>query len=107
MTRLSRSCRWATWAWVAAFVVGANVAQAADPRAGAKLYQQHCENCHGARGQGNMPGLPNFTRGEGLLQSNDKLLAVIESGKGIMPAYRGLLSPQEIRNVIAHLRTLH
>ena len=82
-------------------------AQAADPRAGAKLYKQHCANCHGERGQGNMPGMPNFARGEGLLQSNEKLRVAIENGKGIMPAYRGLLTPQEIRDVIAHMRTFN
>ena len=106
MMRLLKTSLFAVWSSLVVMMY-VTVAQAADPRAGAKTYEQHCVNCHGAGGQGNMPGIPNFARGEGLLQSNDKLLAAIENGKGIMPAYRGLLSTQEIRDVIAHLRTMH
>ncbi|ALP54909.1 hypothetical protein Tel_16645 [Candidatus Tenderia electrophaga] len=78
---------------------------AADPRNGAKLYNQHCSSCHGARGQGAMPGTPDFSRGEGLRVANASLLTVIENGSGVMPAYRGLLSTQDILDVISHLRT--
>jgi cytochrome c6 len=35
------------------------------------------------------------------------LLISIKSGKTAMPAYRGVLSDQDILNVIAYLRTLN
>lgn len=80
-------------------------AQAADPRNGAKLYNSHCASCHGPRGQGAMPGVPDFSRGQSLFRADAPLVQVIENGSGIMPAYRGLLSTQDILDVIAHLRT--
>jgi len=87
-----------------AFLFGAE-AMAADPRNGAKLYNIHCTNCHGSSGAGAMPGMPDFRRGQSLFAANHVLVAVLENGKGIMPAYRGLLTTQEILDVIAHLRT--
>lgn len=82
-------------------------AQAADAVAGAKLYAQHCKKCHGNNGQGQLPGLPDFSRGNGLLESDIVLRNRIFAGQGMMPAYRGLLSEQEVLDIIAYLRTLH
>ena len=81
-------------------------AQAADPRAGAKLYNMHCTTCHGARGVARMPGVPDFRRGGALFKSDPQLLQMIEQGGGVMPAFRGLMSTYEIMDVIAYLRTL-
>lgn len=78
---------------------------AADPRNGAKLYNIHCTNCHGSNGAGAMPGMPDFRRGQSLFKNNAFLVLVLEEGRGIMPAYRGLLTTQEMLDVIAHLRT--
>ncbi len=82
-------------------------AQAADPRNGAKIYNNHCANCHGAQGNGMMPGMPNFLRGEGLLKPDAALVQTLENGAGMMPAFRGLLTTQEMLDVIAYLRTMH
>ena len=87
-----------------AFVFGAE-AMAADPRNGAKLYNIHCTNCHGSSGAGSMPGMPDFRRGQSLFKNNEFLVKKLEEGIGIMPAYRGLLTTQEMLDVIAHLRT--
>ena len=87
-----------------AFLFGAE-AMAADPRNGAKIYNIHCTNCHGSRGAGAMPGMPDFRRGQSLFAANAVLVQVLENGQGIMPAYRGLLTTQEMLAVIAHLRT--
>lgn len=82
------------------------VAQAADPKNGATLYNQHCVNCHGQRGVPVMPGVPDFSRRERLMQSDLDLIKAISRGKGMMPAYQGLLSENEILDVISHLRNL-
>jgi cytochrome c6 len=84
----------------------AGVAQAADPMKGAKLYNERCSNCHGPRGVPTMPGVPDFSRNQRLMQSDLTLIKTISVGKGMMPAFQGLLSEQEILDVIAYLRTL-
>lgn len=80
---------------------------AADSIKGSKVYQQHCSNCHGARGVSNMSGVADFSRGEGLFKSDIDLLKLLQRGKGMMPAYQGRLSDKEILNVIAYMRTLY
>jgi cytochrome c6 len=84
----------------------APAAWAADPQKGGRLYTKNCKDCHGADGVAQMPGVPEFRRGEGLLRSDDDLLQFIRNGSGMMPAYRGLLSDRDILDVIAYLRTL-
>ncbi|MDZ4260987.1 MAG: cytochrome c [Pseudomonadota bacterium] len=83
------------------------LAQAADPRNGAKIYNNHCTGCHGAQGNGMMPGMPNFLRGEGLMKPDAALVQTLERGAGMMPAFRGLLTTQEMLDVVAYLRTIH
>jgi mono/diheme cytochrome c family protein len=74
---------------------------------GQKIYQQHCVMCHGVNGKSVMAGAANFNRGEGLFQSDHKLLERIQSGKNACPAYRGILTEQKIYDVIAYIRTLN
>ncbi|MBI5449752.1 MAG: cytochrome c [Gammaproteobacteria bacterium] len=81
--------------------------QAADPQAGKALYNRQCANCHGSNGMPQLPGLPDFTRSEGLLRADTELKSAIQAGKGMMPAFRGLLTETQILDVIAYLRTLH
>ena len=82
------------------------VAYAADPGNGAKIYATHCSGCHGDGGVSNMPGTPDFSRRERLFQPDMALLASIRDGVSVMPAYKGLLSDQEMLDVISYLRTL-
>ncbi len=79
---------------------------AADVTAGATLYQRHCEGCHGASGRGDFPGMPDFSRGEGLFKPNVTLISSIKAGKVAMPAFEGLLTDDQILDIIAYLRTL-
>ena len=81
-------------------------AHAADPRKGAKLYSEYCTDCHGNRGVPNMPGVPDFSRNQHLMQSDLALVKSISVGKGMMPAFQGRLSESDILDVIAYLRTL-
>jgi len=84
----------------------AGLAQAADTLKGAKTYNERCANCHGSRGAPTLPGVPDFSRGQHLMQSDLTLVKSISVGKGMMPAFQGRLSEQEILDVIAYLRTL-
>ena len=81
-------------------------ANAADYFNGKEVYDRHCQICHGVGGQNAVPGTPDFSRGEALLQSDSDLYRVIGQGKSAMPAYRGILSEDEARDVIAYLRSL-
>ncbi len=72
-------------------------------RAGQRLFLRNCAQCHGADAQGDEgPGLHH-------LDWTDKQIATrIRNGKkGQMPAFAGKLSPEDIREVIAYLRTLN
>ena len=86
---------------------GSGKAQAADTINGGKLYAVHCVSCHGTTGVTIMPDAPNFTQGEGLLKPDFVLLSSIKNGINAMPAYQGILTDQDILDVIVYLRTLN
>ena len=84
---------------------------------GAKLYRRYCSGCHGADGRGGahtfMPHIQNLTRRDYIEFIPDGFLftVIAEGGaavgkSGYMPAWRGTLSEQDIKDVIAYIRTL-
>lgn len=87
----------------------AAVSQAQD--SGAATYKAKCASCHGAGGSGNTPAgkstkaLP-FKSPELVSASDDDLIAATKKGKGKMPAYSGKLSDDQIKGVVAYIRTL-
>ncbi|MGY0195486.1 c-type cytochrome [Leptothrix sp. BB-4] len=93
-------------AWLLPLLLGAGLAQAADPSNGGALYQRLCAQCHGVRGQPVMPVSPDFSSPTALLKPDLALLAVIRDGQGAMPAYQGQLKDREMLDLVAHLRTL-
>lgn len=81
-------------------------ATGADIIRGADLYRTHCVSCHGANGVSTWPGAPNIARREGMMQPDMALLQRLRTGKGAKPGFQGLMSDQDILNVIAYSRTL-
>ena len=81
-------------------------AQAADVFAGSRIYDRHCEQCHGPDGRGLAAGTPDFQAGAALMQPDLTIYRTVSGGKGGMPSFRGILDEQEILDVIAYLRTL-
>lgn len=79
---------------------------AADRQNGRVIYEMHCVGCHGEGGNSIDPTVPSFVNGDGLFMMDSELLDRIRKGNQTMPAFRGLLSDQEIRDVISYLRTL-
>lgn len=79
---------------------------AADRKNGRSIYDMHCVGCHGESGKSVDPTIPNFADGDGLVLMDSELLDRIRKGNQTMPAFRGLLSDQEIRDVISYLRSL-
>ncbi len=85
----------------------AGQAHAANPDRGQQLYGTYCANCHGDRGTPIWPGTPDFKRSASLMRPDGQLLAVIRRGKGVMPAYAGVIREREMLDLLAFLRTLN
>ncbi len=88
-----------------AIFAGSQIALAADIDHGRRLYGQHCQVCHGIQGTAQIPGAPDFSRGERLLRPNHDLILAIRHGKGMMPAFEGRFEDQAYFDLIAYLRT--
>jgi mono/diheme cytochrome c family protein len=78
---------------------------------GEALYKAKCAACHGADGKGETTvGKSNKVRDLGSAdvqgQSDDAIAAIISSGKGKMPAYGKSLKPEQIKDLVAYIRTL-
>ena len=94
--------------------------QAQDAAAGQEIYEQYCALCHGPQGKGdgslsaNLDPKPrNHTDGAYMNALSDAhLLNIVGGGGGaaglspIMPAWKDILSAQQIRDVVAFVRTL-
>jgi cytochrome c6 len=78
---------------------------------GDALYKTKCAGCHGADGKGQTSmGKANNIRDLGSAdvqaQSDDAIGGIIGSGKGKMPAYGKSLKPEQIKDLVAFIRTL-
>ena len=78
---------------------------------GADTYKAKCQMCHGADGMGATPAgkamkaIP-FTDPEILKKSDADLIAATTNGKGKMPPFKDLLTPDQVDHVIAYLHSL-
>jgi mono/diheme cytochrome c family protein len=83
----------------------------ADDAASANLFQTKCAACHGADGAG------NTTVGKTLMvkdlrdpeiqkATDDALTMIITKGKDKMPAYEKSLKPDDIKGLVAFIRSL-
>lgn len=93
---------------------------------GSRTYQQHCASCHGPNGegaavwktpnaQGELPPPPHGPEGHTWRHADAQLDRMIREGwrdpfnkttRLTMPGFGDVLADQEIRAVIAHLKTL-
>lgn len=83
-----------------------------DPVAGSEVYNGTCVACHGEDGTGAVPGVPDFTRSDGVLAKGDEVLMKhVEEGFQspgsllAMPPKGGdeSLTMDDIMNVLAYL----
>lgn len=77
----------------------------------ATLFKTKCAACHGPDGKGETPmGKANKLRdlgsGDVQTQSDDELGAIIAAGKGKMPAYGKSLKPEQVKELVAYIRSL-
>ena len=105
---------------VAVIIVGSQLALAAptetgqpnvDQVKGRKIFAKHCAGCHGPEGRGDGylllgPDPANLTRSTTKKKPDALLLQTIHEGKPNMPSWKGRLSEDESRAVLAYIRTL-
>ena len=85
------------------------------PEAGKIIFEERCASCHGLQGRGDGPQAPFLSPQPASLisagtavKSDQELLKVIANGKPrtAMPAWNGLLTESQQRDVVAYIRTL-
>jgi cytochrome c6 len=91
---------------MAAFIAGPAFAQAPGD-----LYKAKCAMCHGADGlaattMGKNMKVLSFKDPKMLSASDTQFFASTKNGLNKMPAYNGKLTDQQIKDVIAYIRTL-
>jgi cytochrome c6 len=84
---------------------------AADESAGATVYKAKCLTCHAKDGSGNTPvgkslQSADLRSAEVQKKSDAELTESVSEGKGNMPAFKTLLSEDEIHSVLGYVRTL-
>jgi mono/diheme cytochrome c family protein len=98
---------------VVALVVG-SIVFAGDAAKGKVIYEKNCVVCHGAGGKGDGPAgammnphPADFTSSVTQKKSDAELLKTIESGRPGTPmaAWKGTLSPEQIQDVLAYVRS--
>ena len=93
---------------IVAMVFAPLAAFAAD---GAAVYKAKCGSCHGPDGKGETSigkamKLRSLAAADVQKTSDADLTKVISDGKGKMPAYKGKLTADEIKALVAFIRTL-
>jgi cytochrome c oxidase cbb3-type subunit 3 len=90
-----------------------------DPAKGKEIFEQMCAGCHGTRGDGGeghsggfSPVITTLAKKEYMSQvPDDYLMLIIKKGGAYMgkiatmPAWEKRLSDDEIRSIVAHIRT--
>ncbi len=73
------------------------------------LYKSKCAVCHGADGAGSATGKKmgahDFTTGDVQGMSDTELSTIITNGKNKMPKYGASLKPEDIKGLVAYIRT--
>jgi cytochrome c6 len=70
---------------------------------GAKVYKQYCVVCHGPDGKLGLNGAKDLTISK--FSEAERIVQVTE-GKGAMTPFKNVLSPEEIKAVVAYTLTL-
>jgi cytochrome c6 len=93
------------WSLLVALLFGVQTASAQDRamiEAGAAVYAENCATCHGERlvNTGSAFDLRKLGAGD-----RARFDQAVNDGKGQMPAWGGLLSPEEIDQIWAYIRS--
>jgi mono/diheme cytochrome c family protein len=114
---------WAPWALSAALALSVGAAFAKpdgtstmptkrppDYEVGKRLWAQSCWQCHGEDGKGGGPAAAALVGGvaslEGKVRGNDfdRLVKVVQNGRGAMPAYSEDIDEHDTRRILQYLK---
>ena len=89
------------------------IAKTADSiRQGKELFAQHCASCHGAFGEGDGPAAAQLTpKPANLREMADQhpdgdFFWKIAQGRGAMPAWKGVLTEEQIWHLVNYIKSL-
>src|SRR5277367_5249761 len=78
----------------------------ADVAAAAATYKAKCASCHGADGKGKEAlKTQDFASAAVQGMSDADLTTIITDGKGKMPAYAKSMKPDQVKDLVAYIRT--
>lgn len=69
-------------------------------------YDRYCAACHGFNGMSVMPDTPHLRMNQGLLQQDMQLLTKLKQGGARKPPMQGVLSDQDLLDIITYTRQL-
>lgn len=77
----------------------------------AATYKSKCQMCHAADGSGNTPAGKStkarpFDSPDVMKMSDDDLIATTTNGHAKMPAFKGKLTDDQIKDLVAYIHTL-
>lgn len=77
----------------------------------AELYKTKCAMCHGADGKGATPmgpkiGVRDFRSPVVAKETDAEMFTLTKDGKNKMPAYKGKLTDDQIKDLVKYIRTL-
>jgi|SRR5580658_2696482 cytochrome c6 len=91
------------------FAVVLSISLSAHAQDASALFKSKCVGCHAADGTGSAMGKKmgahDFTTADVQSMSDAQLTDIITNGKNKMPKY-GSLKPEEIKGLVAYIRTL-
>ncbi len=92
------------------FAVVLSLPLAAHAQDASATFKSKCAGCHGADGTGSAMGkkmgVHDFTTADVQKMSDAELADTITNGKNKMPKYADKLKPEEIKGLVAYIRTL-
>lgn len=97
---------------LAALLPAAAYGARGNPEAGKAVFQSQCEVCHDVADQQQKAGPPlkglfrKRRLANGKRPSSPAVREIIQAGGNGMPAFRDLLSPEQIEDLLAWLKTL-
>jgi mono/diheme cytochrome c family protein len=76
---------------------------------GASTFGEHCATCHAPNGSGDTAvgksmKIPDLHSAEVQKLSDAQLAEVISNGKNSMPPFKGSLNPDQIHDLVIHMR---
>ena len=94
--------------FVLGIVAGFLCSGAVFAQSGAELFKAKCAMCHGPDGtkENAAMGTKSLAGPEIQKQSDADLTAAVTNGKGKMPSYKGKLTDDQIKSLVAYVRTL-